>query len=196
MTAALRRRTVQWKPAFHARTPERVGNRARLTEANGRAALERLLRRSTVLGHVEGAFQQEGRPSRWTDGTFGIFYVARDAVTAMYEKLHHDALALRRMGVGPHRHAIELLTCTLHGRLHDVRALVAPDGPYAHPTDYAPCQTLGRALYVGGADGILYRSVRDVPAWCAAVFQPGCVSSISLHKGLTAEWTGRHFEIG
>lgn len=106
--------------------------------------------------------------SRFSDGSFGVYYCARTLETALAEVRHHQERFLRRTREGPIRLELRLYLSDLDARLTDVRKHPG----YHRPDDYAPGQRLGRALREAGADGVLYRSVRNPDGLCAAVFRP------------------------
>lgn len=106
--------------------------------------------------------------SRFSDGSFGVYYCARTLDTALAEVRHHQKRFLRRTREGPIRLELRLYLSDLDARLTDVRKLPQ----YHRPDDYAPGQQLGRMLRDAGADGVLYRSVRHPGGLCAAVFRP------------------------
>src|SRR5512143_999833 len=94
--------------------------------------------------------------SRFSDGSYGIYYCAQSLATALAEVRYHQERFLRRTNEGPIRLELRLYLSNLDAKLVDVRKL-----PECHrPDDYAPGQRLGRAVRESGKDGILYRSVR------------------------------------
>ena len=106
--------------------------------------------------------------SRFSDGTFGVYYCARTLATALAEVRHHQERFLGFTHEGPMRLEMRLYLCDLEAKLVDVRRYAE----YHRPDDYAPGQRLGRALRQAGRDGVLYRSVRHNGGLCAAVFRP------------------------
>ena len=106
--------------------------------------------------------------SRFSDGTYGVYYCARSLETALAEVRHHQERFLRRTREGPIRLHMRLYLSDLDAKLADARKL-----PALHdPDDYGPGQRLGRDLRAAGTDGVLYRSVRHQGGLCAAVFRP------------------------
>jgi hypothetical protein len=106
--------------------------------------------------------------SRFSDGSYGVYYCARALDTALAEVRYHQERFLRRTGEGPLRLELRLYLADLDANLADVR-----NRPECHlPDDYGPSRQLGRAAREGGKDGVLYRSVRHEGGLCAAVFRP------------------------
>ncbi|MGC1817620.1 MAG: RES family NAD+ phosphorylase [Casimicrobiaceae bacterium] len=106
--------------------------------------------------------------SRFSDGSFGVYYCAQTLDAALSEVRHHQEGFLRRTGEGPMQLELRLYLSDLDAKLVDVRK----HREFHRPDDYAPGQQLGRALREAGADGVLYRSVRHEGGLCAAVLRP------------------------
>src|SRR6185369_10772662 len=110
--------------------------------------------------------------SRFSDGSYGVYYCAQTLDTALAEVRYHQERFLRRTHEGPIRLELRLYLSNLDAKLVDVRKL--PE--YHIPDDYGPGQQLGQALRATGKDGVLYRSVRHEGGLCAAVFRPVVLS--------------------
>ena len=126
--------------------------------------------------------------SRFSDGSYGVYYCARSLDTALAEVRYHQERFLRRTNEGPIRVELRLYLSDLDARLVDVRRL--PE--YQRANDYAPGQRLGRALRESGKGGVLYRSVRHEGGLCAAVFRPPVLSACrqSSHYAFHFDGTG------
>ena len=125
--------------------------------------------------------------SRFSDGSFGVYYCARTLAAALAEVRHHREEFLRRTNEGPLRLELRLYLADLDARLVDVRR--HPE--YHRPDDYAPSQALGSELRAGGADGVLYRSVRCRGELCAAVFRPVLLKRCRQSKHYAFHYDGR-----
>ena len=124
--------------------------------------------------------------SRFSDGSFGVYYCARELATALAEVRHHQERFLRRTREGPLRLEIRLYLADLDARLVDVRKL-----PECHrDQDYAPSRRLGVSLRAEGRDGVLYRSVRHEGGLCAAVFRPRLLSRCRQSKHYAFHFDG------
>jgi len=105
--------------------------------------------------------------SRFSDGSYGVYYCARALDTALAEARSHQERFLRRTNEGPIRLELRLYLSNLDAKLTDVRKL-----PECHiADDYGPGQRLGRVWRASGKDGVLYRSARHDGGLCAAVFR-------------------------
>jgi len=125
--------------------------------------------------------------SRFSDGSFGVYYCAQDLDTALAEVRHHQARFLRRTAEGPMQIQMRLYLADVDARLVDVRKVA----DCHRPDDYAPSQKLGMALRPAGRDGVLYRSVRHAGGMCAAVFRPRLISHCRQSKHYALHFDGK-----
>jgi hypothetical protein len=125
--------------------------------------------------------------SRFSDGSFGVYYCARELATALAEVRYHQERFLRRTREGPLRLEIRLYLADLNARLVDVRKL----SDCHRAQDYAPSRRLGVALRAEGRDGVLYRSVRHEGGLCAAVFRPRLLSRCRQSKHYAFHFDGK-----
>lgn len=118
-------------------------------------------------------FTHVGWPSRFTDGSWGVYYCARTLVTAVYEKAHHVGLffASTKEPLGS---SMELrgLVAAIDARFHDLRGGF---DEVHEVSDYRAGQALARILRAEGTNGIVYRSVRHEGGSCLAAFRPNAV---------------------
>jgi hypothetical protein len=83
--------------------------------------------------------------SRFSDGSYGVYYCAQTLDTALAEVRYRQERFLRRTNEGPLRLELRLYLSDLDAKLTDVRKL--PE--YHLPDDYGPGQRLGRVLREG-----------------------------------------------
>jgi hypothetical protein len=129
--------------------------------------------------------------SRFSDGSFGVFYAAKAIETAVAETRYHRA----RFMAYTHEPAQELdmrvYAVDLDAMLHDVRGL-RDERPALYAADsYAASQALARELRAQGSDGIAYQSVRQEGGECAAVFRPRLLSNCRQERHLCYVWDGQ-----
>ena len=125
--------------------------------------------------------------SRFSDGSFGVYYCAQKLETALSEVRYHQERFLRRTREGPLRLELRLYLADLDARLVDVRRLAECH----RPDDYGLSRKLGGALRAEGRDGVLYRSVRYEGGLCAAVFRPRLLSNCRQSKHYAFHFDGR-----
>lgn len=145
-------------------------------------------------GLIMAAFTWPGEPSRFSDGSRGTYYAAREEVTAIRETVYHDEIFLR--GAAPVVLEKTLIEADLSATLVDVRSGRPMSAGLDHSTDYAPGEALGALVRKLGGDGILYHSVRHRAAdgsplgECAAVFRPPVLSGAVAARTMEYHWDG------
>ena len=110
---------------------------------------------------VMGAFTHvnpEG--SRFSDGTFGVFYAGRELDTAVVESRYHQELFLRATAQGPMELDLRASGVDLAGDLHDLRERQSDYADLYAENDYRASRRLAGALREDGSNGLVYDSVR------------------------------------
>jgi hypothetical protein len=136
---------------------------------------------------VMGAFTHVSldRPSRFSDGSFGVWYCGDRAAVALAETAYHFERFMRATREPPSDADYRLLTCVVAGQVEP-----APEDCLA-PSDWAPGQSLGRRVRASGADGIVYPSVRYPEGQAVALFWPDCVTlPIVQNQQFRYRWNG------
>ena len=128
--------------------------------------------------------------SRFSDGTFGVFYAAADLDTAIAETVHHRERFMRATRQPRMELDMRVYLTDLAGDLHDLRGRPAAFADAYNPSDYAAGQRLARALRAGGSAGIVYDSIRQPGGECAAVFLPQLLSNCRQERHLCYLWDG------
>ena len=128
--------------------------------------------------------------SRFSDGSFGVLYVARRIETAVAETCHHREAFMRataepRMELDMRAYALDL-----GAALHDIRGREAEPPAIREPADDAAGRQLLRRLRAEGSKGIVYDSVRDPGGHCAAGFRPRIFSNPRPERHLCYVWDG------
>ncbi len=126
--------------------------------------------------------------SRFCDGTFGAFYAAHTLPTSIAEVRYHRERFMRASHEGAQTLELMLYEASVRGDFHDIRA--SNNRGWYSPTSYEKSQPLGVRLHAAGADGIVYRSVRDPSGECVAAFKPSLISRCRPIKPLFAHWDG------
>ncbi|WP_296661929.1 RES family NAD+ phosphorylase [Paraburkholderia sp.] len=133
--------------------------------------------------------------SRFSDGTYGVFYCARSRATAIAETRYHSARFLAATSERPLRQQMRLYTVAAEGDIVDLRGEPAPDPAVLSPTDYAAGQALGRAVREAGAPGIAYPSVRDAGGECLAALRTSLVHACHHAAYLEYNWNGHTIDM-
>lgn len=130
------------------------------------------------------------RSSRFTNGSFGIYYAAKELETAIKEKVYHSEKFLSYTNEAP---------CTLTMRVYQSKKLLQPmidirASAYFHlhhPNNYSASQDFGFAMKNANQWGIVYNSVRDPGGECVAILRPPAIPlPVSQTQHLKFDWDG------
>lgn len=127
--------------------------------------------------------------SRFSDGTFGVYYCAQDEATAIAETRYHAERFMRESSQPAMMLPQRVYLSDLEGSLIDLRGVASHDALLA-PHDWSAGQALGRTARDQGADGIVYPSVRQPNGECAAVLRPPVLSATKQGRHLGYQWDG------
>lgn len=128
--------------------------------------------------------------SRFSDGSYGVFYCARDRDTAVAETRYHSAKFLAATNEAPMRLQMRLYSVKARGQVVDLRKVADKLTDVFNPDDYHPGQTLARKLRDGGTAGLAYPSVRRPGGDCLAAFRPRLLSDCLHAAYLEYQWNG------
>jgi hypothetical protein len=129
--------------------------------------------------------------SRFSDGSWGVYYAAQDMETAVAEVSHHRAVFMARTQEPPVDIDLRLIVAPLEARLHDLRGLRRSAPQLYDPADYGAGQALGRQLRDAGSWGVLYHSVRHRGGLCAGVFRPRALKPAREAAHIALHWDGQ-----
>ncbi len=136
------------------------------------------------------------RPSRFSDGSFGILYVGERFEIALLETIHHHGrfMARTREAAGWTSQFREIVL-DVAADLHDLRLFDRSGADVLDPDDYGPGQALGAALRGAGRDGIVYPSVRCADGECAGLFYPDLAANALQGRHLDYHWDGTRVDL-
>lgn len=129
--------------------------------------------------------------SRFSDGTFGVFYASREIETAIRETVFHREAFLLRTQEPSQQLQMRCYSTAIRCELHDIRG--GFDALH-HPEDYSESSAAARVLRARGADGIVYDSVRRRGGECAAIFWPDRLAPCKQSKHLAYNWNGKSID--
>lgn len=172
----------------------------RLVESIGRLDLVPAARRVSGPGasYLMAPFTHAstGRPNRFSDGSFGVLYVAREFETALFETIHHHALFMARTAEKPGwTSQFREIVMDVAGLLHDIRGGGIAFAPFLDPDDYARSQELGAMLRSARSEGLVYPSTRSAGGECAALFYPDLASNARQGRHLDYHWDGARVDL-
>ena len=125
--------------------------------------------------------------SRFSDGSWGVYYAGRERETAIAETVYHRSRFLAHTAEPPCTLQMRCYLANVAGRFHDIR-----DGwPELYdPDSYAASQQAARTWHAAGSDGIVYDSVRHRGGQAVAVFYPDLVGPAVQGPHLHYHWDG------
>jgi hypothetical protein len=129
--------------------------------------------------------------SRFSDGTFGVYYAAAELGTAIAETVYHFEAFARHSGDPPRMEDMRVLVGTVGGDFEDVAALAEPQRTQVlDPDAYAAAQAYARGLRDIGTAGVVYPSVRRADGTCIGAFRPRAIGIPRQERHLKYRWNG------
>lgn len=130
--------------------------------------------------------------SRFTDGTYGVYYAASTINTAIAETQFHRARFLAATKEPPIEMDMRSYASDLDAELHDIRAMQSamPDIYTPDPQRYAPAQALAKTVRHLSSNGLVYKSVRFSGGECVAIFRPRVLSPVRQGPHYCYVWNG------
>jgi RES domain-containing protein len=142
-------------------------------------------------GYVMAAFTHVSPDgSRFSNGTYGVFYAAQRESTAIAETRYHRERFMRATHQPRCELDMRVLSMTVKATLHDLRGMRALLPDIYRLDDYAASQILGGALRAGGSNGVVYDSVRQEGGKCVGIFRPRLLADCREWKHLRYIWDG------
>ena len=136
--------------------------------------------------------------SRFSDGSFGVWYGCDSAETSVFETAYHwfsgllfDAGFEKEKLVGERK----LYEVACDAALVNLRPLTAKHPGLMHKTDYSTTQSVGARLHREGFPGLVTASVRYAAGTNYAVLNPAVLSNPRQHCQLTYRLDGQHIVI-
>jgi len=206
---------VSWKPAFRivpTRFPtiylyDRVANQAdfdvlnrleamtnpRLRDEVGELALvpeaERLF--GAGCGPIMAAFTHlNPAGSRFSDGSYGVFYAAKERATAIAETRYHSELFLLATKESAMHLQMRLYHVKVQGEVADLHGYAKKHADIVAPDSYGAAQAVGKTVRASGAHGLIYPSVRAVGGSCVAAFRTRILKDCRHASYLEYHWDG------
>lgn len=146
-----------------------------------------------VSGHgssvVMAAFTHIHKHSRFSDGSFGIYYAALSIETAISETVYHREQFLRATCEAACEITMRLYEGKIKKPLHDIRDA---EYDYLHnPDDYTLSQSFGAQMRKERSWGLLYNSVRHADGQCIAIYRPPAITIPKQVTHFRYVWNGK-----
>lgn len=132
--------------------------------------------------------------SRFSDGSYSVFYCARKRDTAIAETRHHAALFMQATREPPMRLQMRLYSVDAQGKVADLRKAAQDDPRIVDPNDYSYSQRIGGQLKSEGARGLIYPSVRHAGGVCLAAFSTRLLKNCVHAAYLEYNWNGQRID--
>lgn len=130
------------------------------------------------------------RPSRFSDGRYGVYYAGNRFEVALHETVFHFERFMRATEEPAAQADFRELIGRVDAELHDIRNDPRFAGLH-DPNDYTASQALARDLRNSqNSDGIVYRSVRYAGGDAVAAFWPDVVDIPVQGRHLRYRWNG------
>ena len=127
--------------------------------------------------------------SRFSNGSYGVFYAAREKNVAIAETSYHQGRFLAATNEKPMQLQMRVYHVEVSGKLHDLRRVARSD-PVYHPDSYAASQALGSRMRMDGSNGFRYLSVRAEAGECIAAFRTAILSNCRHGSQMLYQWDG------
>ena len=130
------------------------------------------------------------RPSRFSDGSFDVYYAGDCIEVALFETMHHHAAFMAATKETPGWTSdFRELVGVLNAEFHDV----TDTGRFAEvhdPENYTTSQDLGAMLRAANSNGVLYQSVRFPEGLAVALFWPDVAGVPAQGDHFSYHWDG------
>lgn len=143
---------------------------------------------------VMAPFTHLGRPSRFSDGSFGVYYCARPRATAVAETVHHMGRFYAATAEAPLDVDTRVLVGRVDATFHDLRPDPAHWRAVLDPDDYTASQALGARLRREHGNGIACPSVRHEGGECLGALRPRALHVPVQGPHLTYHWDGERID--
>ena len=128
--------------------------------------------------------------SRFSDGSYGVYYAAQALETAVAEVSHHRGLFLARTAEPAIDVDLRVIAANVEAELHDLRTLGKRGAALLDPNDYGAPQVLGKQLREAGSRGVVFPSVRHAGGSCVGVFRPKALRQARPGAHIALHWDG------
>jgi hypothetical protein len=129
--------------------------------------------------------------SRFSDGSYGVYYAAREMATAAAECAYHRERFLARTAEAAGEIDTRSYLADIRADLLELRRYGTRKPDLMNPDSYAASQAYAKAQRAKGVGGIVYDSVRREGGQCVAVFRPTLVAPCKQGPHICFIWDGK-----
>jgi hypothetical protein len=136
------------------------------------------------------------RPSRFSDGSFGMLYAGNSFEVALFETVHHHSRFMARTNESAGwTSQFREIVLDINAKLHDLRGRDPIHRTALDPDNYEKSQNLGARLRAGGSDGLVYPSLRYEGGECLGLFYPDRAANPVQGRHLDYRWDGSRVDL-
>jgi hypothetical protein len=129
--------------------------------------------------------------SRFSDGSYGVYYAAAALDTAIAETVFHFEDFARDSADPPRSEDFRVLVGAVAETFEDVTALPAAQcAAVLDPVSYMASRAYAQRIRAAGANGVAYPSVRHSGGRCVGAFRPRAVGIPRQERHLKYRWNG------
>jgi hypothetical protein len=133
--------------------------------------------------------------SRFSDGSYGVYYAASQLETAVAETVFHFEAFARDSGDPPRMEDMRVLVGAVDAEFEDVNGLAEPRrSQILDPMSYGAARAFARELRDAGANGVVWPSVRRPAGECVGAFRPRAVGLPRQERHLKYRWNGERVD--
>jgi len=133
--------------------------------------------------------------SRFSDGSYGVYYCGESFETALAETVFHFAEFTADSRDPARSEDMRVLLGAVGHDLHDVATVSkARLAAILDPNSYAASQPFGAELRDNGSDGVVFPSVRRPGGECVGAFWPDAVAIPRQERHLRYHWDGERVD--
>jgi hypothetical protein len=139
------------------------------------------------------------RPSRFSDGSYGVLYAGNRFDVALLETVHHHARFMARTKESPGwTSQFREIVMAVRARLHDLRDKRSTRAHWRKaldPESHAEGRALGKTLFRSGSEGVVFPSQRCPEGECVALFYPDLAKRPTQGRHLDYHWNGERVDL-
>jgi RES domain len=138
------------------------------------------------------------RPSRFSDGSYGVLYAGNHFEVALCETVHHHSRFMASTSEAPGwTSQFRELVLAVRGKLHDFRGASkkAIVRKALSPDCHLGGQVVGKSLYHAGSDGVVFPSQRKAKGECVGLFYPDLAKRPTQGRLLSYHWDGHRVDM-
>lgn len=129
--------------------------------------------------------------SRFSDGTYGVYYAASELNTAIAETVYHFEAFARAAHDPARQEDMRVVIGTINCEFDEVAALEdSLRNNILDPNSYAAARNFAKERRSAGSNGICYPSVRRPGGTCIGAFTPKAVGLPHQERHLQYSWNG------